>query len=184
MRQRGRGHGVAASPCAVLAIACALAGCSPALDWRESRPEGSGATLLFPCRPARHDREVRLGAASLRLQLHSCNAAGMTFSLAVADGAEPAQVTELLAALRAQALANLGSTVASERPLPAIVGATPNPRSALLRIAGQRPDGRRVVADAAFFVKGLRLYQATVLGEADPVGNETLETFFASIRLP
>jgi hypothetical protein len=184
MRQRGGRHGVAASPWAVLAIACALGACSPALDWRESRPEGSGATLLFPCRPARQDRDVRVGTATLRLQLHSCNAGDMTFSLAVADGAEPAQVTQLLAALRAQALANLGNSAASERPLPAISGATPNPQSALLRIAGQRPDGRRVVADAAFFVKGLRLYQAMVLGEGDPDRSETLETFFASIRFP
>jgi hypothetical protein len=36
----------------------------------------------------------------------------------------------------------------------------------------------------AFFVKGLRLYQATVLGDDDPADGETLETFFGSIRLP
>ena len=75
-------------------------------------------------------------------------------------------------------------SVAVEAPPPAIAGATPNGQSALLRIDGRRPDGRPVVARAAFFVKGLRLYQATVLGAGEPVNAEALETFFASIRLP
>jgi hypothetical protein len=169
---------------AALTVVLVVAACAPALDWREAHPEGSGASLLFPCRPARHDRSVRIADATLRLQLHSCSAGGATFSLAVADGAEPAQVTPLLAALRVQALANLGAAAAGERPLPAIAGATPNPESTLLRIIGRRGDGRRVVAHVAFFVKGLRLYQATVLGDDDPADGETLETFFGSIRLP
>jgi hypothetical protein len=45
---------------------------------------------------------------------------------------------------------------------------------------GRLPDGRRVVEDAAFFVKGLRVYAATVLGESIPA--EAVETFFASIK--
>jgi hypothetical protein len=183
MRQRDQQHRGAAPRLAVLMAALLLAACSPALDWRESHPAGSGAILLFPCRPDRHERSVRVDDTTLRLQLHSCSAGGATFSLTVADGAEPAQVTPLLAALRRQALANLGAASSTERPLPPITGATPNAQSALLRIVGQRPDGRRVVAQAAFFVKGLRLYQATVLGDDDP-GSETLATFFASIRLP
>ncbi len=68
-------------------------------------------------------------------------------------------------------------------PLPTIAGATPNPQSRFLRIEGRFPDGRVVVVHAAFFVKGVRVYQATVVGQGGgPVG-ETLETFFNSIRL-
>ena len=38
---------------------------------------------------------------------------------------------------------------------------------------------------AAFFVKGLRLYQATVLGDDDaPAAREAADTFFGAIRLP
>lgn len=168
---------------AVMLVALAAVACAPTLDWREARPEGAGVLMLFPCRPDRHEREVRMHAAPMRLQLHSCPAGGATFSLAVADTTDPAQVTPLLAALRAQAIANLNGA-AIEEPLPAIAGATPNGQSALLRIDGRRPDGRPVVAHAAFFVKGLRLYQATVLGAVEAVSAEALETFFASIRLP
>ena len=184
MRQRDEQHGDRPAQLAVLAAVLSLAACSPTFDWRESRPDGSGATLLFPCRPERHEGTVRVAETTLRLQLHSCSAGGATFSLTVGDGAEPAQVTPLLAALRNQALVNLGAAEATERDLPATAGATPNRESALLRIVGRRADGRRVVAHAAFFVKGLRLYQATVLADDDPAGSETLATFFGSIRLP
>jgi hypothetical protein len=183
MQKREQEPAVAASGAAAWALALVLAACSPALDWRESHPEGSGAVMMFPCRPERHERMVRIGDTTLRLQLHSCHAGGATFSLAAADVVDPLQVTPLLAALRRQALDNL-SGVATEMPLPAIAGATPNAQSALLRIVGRRPDGRRVVAHTAFFVKGLRLYQATVLGADEPAGSEALEIFFASIRLP
>ena len=96
---------------------------------------------------------------------------------------DPARVTPELSALRAQLLANLAAAATEERPL-ALAGATPNVQSARLHIVGKRPDGSRVVADAAFFVKGLTLYQATVLGSDDAPGREAVETFFGAIRLP
>jgi hypothetical protein len=171
-----------AAPAAGLLMLFALAGCAPTLDWREARPQGSGVAMMFPCRPDRQERTAQVETSTLRLQLHSCRAGGATFSLAAADGAEPAQVTSLLAALRSQALTKLSGSATAE-PLPAIVGATPNEQSALVRIVGRRADGRRVVAHAAFFVKGVRLYQAMVLDADDAVGSEAIETFFTSIRL-
>ena len=167
---------------ALVVVVVGLVACSPTFDWREARPLDSGAALMFPCRPDRHERMVVIGTATLRLQLSACTAGKATFSLATADAGDAAQVGPLLSALRSQAIANLGG-MASELPLPAIAGATQNPHSARLRIVGKRPDGRPVVAHAAFFVKGLRLYQATVLDGDEPTGAEALETFFASIRL-
>jgi hypothetical protein len=182
MHKRRPQHGVAA-PAAGWLAALVVGACAPALDWREAHPAGSGVTMMFPCRPDRQERTLQVGTATLRLQPHSCRAAGATFSLAAADGAEPAEVTPLLAALRSQALATLGG-VATEQPLLAIAGATPNARSVLLRVVERRPDGRRVVAYAAFFVKGLRLYQAMILGADETTGKEAIETFFSSIHLP
>ena len=85
-------------------------------------------------------------------------------------------------AFRVQAAANLAGA-ASELGAFSPPGATPNPRSARVAIVGKRPDGRRVVAQAAFFVKGLRLYQATVLNADVAGGPEAADTFFGAIRL-
>ena len=181
MQTRARRPGVR-SAAAALAGAIAALACSPVFDWRETRPEGSGVALMFPCRPAHQERTVRIGAAVLPMQLHSCSAGGATFALGRVDVADPADVTPLLAAFRVQATANLGGT-ASEQGVFAPPGATPNPQGVRIAFSGVRPDGSRVVAQAAFFVKGLRLYQATVLGADNAGGREAVDIFFGAIRL-
>ena len=163
----------------VAALLAALAACAPPFDWRDVRPEGSGVTMLFPCRPDRHERAVRIAGSELRMQMHSCTAAGATFSLAFVDAALPGQVAPLLAELRARAAGNIGG-VSEAHPF-APPGATPNEHSALLQTFGRLPDGRRVTEHAAFFVKGLRLYQATAIAESLPV--DAAQTFFGAIKL-
>ncbi len=167
---------------AAAALAATLAACAPTLDWREARPEGSAAVLLFPCRPQQQRRDVTLAGRLVAMRMNGCNAGGANFALATVDARDPGQVTAELAALRTQLLANIGSS-AEAQPL-VLAGATPNPESVRLRAVGNRPDGSRVVADAAFFVKGLTLYQATVLGSGDAPGGEAVDTFFGAIRLP
>lgn len=164
---------------AVALCAAALVACAPSLNWRETRPPGSGVAMLFPCRPDQQERTIRIAGAALRMQMHSCRAAGAEFSLVVADVAEAARVTPLLVALRAAAEANLGGA-STARPLP-LAGATPNEQSVLMRIEGRVPDGRRIVEHAAFFARGLRVYQVTTLGES--LDAEAIDTFFDSIKV-
>jgi hypothetical protein len=183
MTMTARRTGGVPPPSVGLVAALSILACTPALDWRETRPQGSGVAMMFPCRPERQERPVRVGDESLTLRLHSCTAAGSAFALAVADVADPARVTALLAALRSQAIANVDGTATVE-VMPSISGSTPNAQSARLRIVGKRPDGRRVVEHATFFVKGLTLFQATVIGAGEPVDRDAIDTFFGSIRLP
>jgi len=178
-RVRHRGvHGDAAA----LGAAMAVLACAPTFNWREVRPDGSGVATLFPCRPVKEERLTRIGTSASQMQLHSCGAGGATFSLAAIDAGDPAAVAPMLDALRDQAAANLAGPATEQGPF-APPGATPNPRSARVAIVGKRPDGRRVVAQAAFFVKGFRLYQATVLNADVAGGPEAADTFFGAIRL-
>jgi hypothetical protein len=181
MQTRARRPGVRGAAAALAAALVAVA-CSPTFDWREARPEGSGVALMFPCRPVMEERSSRIGAAATPIQLHSCAAGGAVFALAAIDAASPAGVTPMLDAFRVQTATNLAGA-ATELGAFSPPGATPNPRSARLAIVGKRPDGRRVVAQAAFFVKGLRLYQASVLNADTPGGPEAADTFFGAIRL-
>ena len=48
-----------------LAGAAALAGCSPALDWREVRLEAAPLKTMLPCKPERESRFVPNGALDL-----------------------------------------------------------------------------------------------------------------------
>ena len=181
MQTRARRPGVRGAAAALLAAITAVA-CSPVFDWREARPDGSGVALMFPCRPAMEDRQTQIGAAPAPIRVHSCATGGAVFALAAIDAADPAGVTPMLDAFRLQTAANLAGT-ATELGAFSPPGATPNPRSARLAIVGKRPDGRHVVAQAAFFVKGLKMFQATVLNADIAGGPQAADTFFGAIRL-
>ena len=92
-----------------------LAACAPALDWREVRPDDSGVTMLFPCKPDSHARRVSLGKQQVRLMLHACTAGGSTWALAFANVGDPALVGEALTELGVAAQKNLEAS--QSRPL-------------------------------------------------------------------
>ena len=168
---------------AILAAALAgpLSACSPALDWREMRPDGSGAVISFPCRPSSHARKVRLAGGDVELTLYACTAGDITWALAWADVTDPARVAQAVDELRRSAAANIGAVTATDLPL-AVPGATPNLGAGRVALSGQRSDGQVVQEQMAVVVKGTRVLQATALGAQLPP--EAMEIFFGGLRLP
>lgn len=160
--------------------ATVAAACSPALDWREVRPEGSGLVVLMPCKPSSYARSVRLAGEVAQLSLHACSADGLTWALAFTDLTDPARTSAALIELKASAMANLGATTSTAMPF-AMAGTTPNTASGRLDIAGRLPDGKPVREQVAVFSKGTRVFQATVVGASLPA--EVTETFFDGLRV-
>lgn len=160
--------------------AVVMLACSPALDWREVRPEGSGAVALFPCKPSSHARMVVLAGSAVRLTLSACTAAGATFGFAFADVADPRRVGPALAELADAALKNLSGRAERPRP-PEVSGMTPNPAAVRIRLSGRRPDGDPIEEEIAVFSKGTRIYQATVLGPK--LNREVTAMFFDGLKL-
>ena len=170
-----------------LLAALAVTACSPAFDWRESRPaDGLGA--LFPCNPETHVRQVLLAGVSQAMRLASCSAGGSTFAVSQVDAQEPARLTPLLQALRDALTGNVASAglagLAPSAPRVAdanVAGATAHPLAQRLVLEGRRADGAAFQAQAQFFCKGLRVYQVTVIGtRLDP---EAVDVFFSSLKL-
>ena len=166
---------------AAVFLASGLASCAPEANWRELSAEGSGVVTLFPCRPDHHVRPVRLADAQVRMEMLVCAAGGSTFALGFFDVADPARVKVTLGELRTIALANVRG-VAPQLALANIAGMTPNPQAVRLSAGGTLPGGSAVHVYAAFFAKGLRVYQATVIG-ADP-SPQWAETFFDGLKFP
>lgn len=166
--------------CWPLAVATLMLGCAPALDWRELRPADSELTVLFPCKPDSHARRVSLGPDAVRLELHACTAAGITWAVAFADLQDPARVGPALAELRTAAANNLSAAPAQPLPLK-VEGATPNPASQRVQFHGRMPDGRAVTEQVAVFAKGTRVFQAIAVGEK--LDTEAADSFFGSLRL-
>lgn len=166
-------------PCVAAALAALLAACSPTLNWRDVRPEGSGATLLMPCRPDEQRRDVTLAGATVRLSMSACRAGAQTWALAHADVGATSRVSAALTELRVAAAANLGASAPRTRPLD-VPGATPNTASQRLQLAGHLPDGTAVQEEVAVFARGTRVFQATVIGPSLPA--DGVQTFFTSLR--
>lgn len=158
----------------------AASACSPSRDWRELHPEGSSLVTRFPCKPDRHQREVRLAGQTVRMDMLVCQDQGTTFALAFADMADPGAVAPALDELRAAAVGNVKAEAVRETAL-AVPGMTPNPRAVRLQFDGQRPDGTSVQEQVGLFAYGMRVYQATVLaGRLQPA---EADTFLGALRV-
>lgn len=158
-----------------------LAACSPTLDWRDVRvDDGAALTALFPCKPQRRARALQVGAAPVRLEVAACEAGDDTYAVGFFDVAEPAVVGPALEILRKGVAANIGDAAAVAAPY-ALPGMTPSPFAARIDAAGRRPDGSTVRAHAVFFARGLRVYQASVIGAAPKA--DAVNAFIGGLKL-
>jgi len=166
--------------CATLTGALMFA-CSPALDWREVRPEGSGAAALFPCKPKTQTRTASVAGARVPMTLVSCEADGMTFALSHADLEDPSSVTPALVALRLALAGNLSARDVHSAAF-GVAGMTPNAETVRIAFSGRTPDGTPMHEQAVLFTHGTRVYQAVVLGAR--FDEAAADAFFESLRLP
>lgn len=158
-----------------------LMACSPVLDWREASIPDSGARALFPCKPEVHVRQVMLAGAVRPMHLSSCTAAERVYAVSHVDVGDVSRVTEVMQVLRSLAAENIGGapkTVGAQQ----VPGMTPNPLAERLAMAGKRPDGSAIEAQAVFFAKATVVFQATVVG--DRLDAEAVDTFFSALKLP
>jgi hypothetical protein len=162
------------------ALAIALAACTPTLNWREIQPEGSELFAMFPCKPERFARAVSLAGARVEMRMSSCVVDGVTYAVAHASVAEPAKVVAAMTELRAAITVNIAGS-ATELGAVSVPGMTPNPLAQRIALKGRGTDGSALQEQAVFFVKGLRVYQASIVGpKIDP---EAADTFIAGLRI-
>lgn len=167
-------------PWFAIAAAVATVACSPALDWRSVRPDGSRLVAMFPCKPASHARDVALAGITVRMTMHACRAGDVLYAVTFADLADPARVTPALVELRRAAAGNLGTADAPGDPA-RVTGMTPNDEARRVSLAGRRPDGSAIREQLAVFAFGTRVYQATVLGER--IDDDAARQFFDGLRI-
>jgi hypothetical protein len=160
-------------------LVVAQVGCSPGLDWREVRPEGSTVSMLFPCKPKSQSRQALLAGAPAPMTQLSCEAQGMTFALSHAELGDPRRVSPALQAMAAALAANLQAQVVRSTPLQ-VPGMTPSPAARQLSLSGRLPDATPAQERAALFAHGTHVYQAAVIG---PSPDSAAEIFFDSLRV-
>lgn len=157
-----------------------LAACSPALDWRQIRPDGLGVEVAFPCRPASQTRMVVLVGLPVEMTLYACSIDGQTFGLASAEMPDVRQVDAALAELTGAATRNISATVDAVVNAD-VPGMTPHARARRVRLIGRMPDGRAVIEYVMVFARGARVYQTTLIGSGPTAA--VVEAFFGSLKV-
>ncbi len=164
--------------------AALLAGCAPALDWRDVTL-GEQTRLQFPCKPDRIERRLPLAGAEVSARMLQCDAGGASWSAVEFEMVEPLRVHEALRELRTSFAQRLG---APQAPAVAasVAGATPSPEARRLELQGRLDDGTPVQARAVFVGRGTRAFQVVVLvrGDTAPRWAESADEFLASVRWP
>ena len=182
---RGRAPG-----CRRHAVACLLVallgvhGCSPTFNWRELRPQGTPLQALMPCKPEHATRSVPLAGASVAMNLHSCDAGGLSFAVAWVELGDPRRVEAALVEWPRASMAALRQDPAlAERPEARwdfrLQGAS---RTVGLAVQGTGPQGQAVQVRTAYFAQGSQVFQAVVYGQRLPTDVTT--TFFEGVHLP
>lgn len=162
-----------------LALLAMLGACSPVLDWREVRVDDAALSAWFPCKPQRRVRDLTVGTVAVRMEMAACTADRSTYAVSFLAMPDAAAVTQMLEALRTAAVANIGGEPARQSPFE-LSGATPNLAAGRLWLSGRLPGGAAVREQAAFFTRGLRVYQASVIGPA--IAPDAVETFISNLK--
>ncbi len=157
-----------------------LAACSPALNWREVRPDDSNLRLLLPCKPDKAQKQVPLGPTEVRLGMLGCEAAGATFAVAWAELPQGADQAAVLTQWERLTLRNMQAAEPAQPQALKVPGAAIAPAPRLVAATGRSPDGRAVQGRAAYFASGTRIFQAVIY--APDISAEAAETFFTSLR--
>jgi hypothetical protein len=176
------------------AAALLLAGCSPALDFRDVRAADGSFVIALPGRPQVATRTLEMPAGKVEMTMTSAGVGRTLFAVGVAPLPQaayaPGEVSTTLAWFRTGLLRNLGADqagllIAQDLQVPAQLAAGRTVRGAQ-SLSARGPagaDGRAVQLAARFYVVDDRLYQVVAMGAEGEIPALAQETFFASFRL-
>lgn len=162
--------------CWCAGVLLGVAGCSPALNWREVAGV-DGERWWFPCKPDRIERQVSLDGQTVPARMLVCDAQGATWSVMALAWPGQVDAARALAPARMTLMMNMN---AIEQPMPAgltVSGAQPH------WLSGRRADGEAVAAVAQFRVRGAWLVQQVVMSSqvdwAAHLTSSAIDPFFS-----
>lgn len=173
-------HGRSVALCVLCLLAFMLAGCDPALNWREVRNSDLGYTVLLPAKPASFDRSVDLDGLQVAMSMTAAEVDGTSFAVATAVVADAAQRTSALMAMQTAMTRNIQGEITEQKTITMKNGATAVQIYATGKAAR---DGQPLALFARFMVHGTRVFQVVALGPKEKLDAETADTFLSSFAL-
>ncbi|WP_322031908.1 hypothetical protein [Paraburkholderia sp. J76] len=168
----------------IVAVAFALAACSPTYDWRTISNDASGYSIDLPAKPDKDERRIDVNGTPMRMRVQTAEVAGDVFVVGTLDlpDAQPATQQKALDFLRAGLARNVGSG-AEARPVAVPLAAGGSVEGVEMRIAGKAgTNGDTRTIHARLVAKGARAYQVAIVGRTEPPV-EQIDQFFQSFKL-
>jgi len=164
---------------AVLICALALlASCSPKYNWREAHGDKLQFTVLLPAKPASFSRQIDLNGTPVTMTMTAAEIDGVTFAVGAAELSDAAQTPKALESMRTALVNNIGGAV-QEAKLP---GQALNGDHALDLSATGMVQGRPMRLMARLIARDKRIFQVLIMGGAQEVAPEHVDTFFTSFK--
>lgn len=163
--------------CVVMLI---VAGCSPALNWREVRNSDAGYTVLLPAKPTSFERSVDLDGVRVMMNMTAAEANGVSFAVATAVVADEAQRAGALMAMQTAMTRNIQGKITEQKTIPLKNGIS----VIQIRATGKAArNGEPLVLFARFLMHDTRVFQVIALGPKDKLDTEASDTFLNSFSL-
>ena len=168
-----------------IASVAALAGCTPALNWRELPLPPTAAHALLPCKPDHAERSVPLGGEPTLLLVIGCEAGGATFAVTATTVAAGRSPDALLQGWQQATLANMQASGEVTRQPFHPASALPLAHAQRVAAQGLGPNGRAVYAQAVWTARaaeggGSELVHAVVYSERPQP--EAANAFFDGLK--
>jgi hypothetical protein len=159
----------------LLAAALTLCACSPDHNWREVHGQQAPFTVLLPAKPATHAQPVNLDGIRVTMNMTAAEVNGVMFAVGSAELPDPAQVQPALKAMKTAMVRNIGGSTSRETPVAGM------PAASDIEADGSR-GGRPLRMVARFTFSGKTVYQAVIVGPAQEMSPETVDTFLRSFK--
>ena len=171
----------------LLAIPALLAGCSPALDWREVHSTAGNYTIMMPARPVTATRSINLAGTPVDMHMTGSRVGDVTFAVGTATLPTVEAALAVLPAMREKLIQNMQGTITKEHVL-AVPRGNQDGAFVVHEILAHGPATHMEHDQAHTLYLRLtainqQVYQLLISGPADRIKEEDAAVYFSSFRL-
>jgi hypothetical protein len=155
-----------------LLLALTLSACSPKYDWRDYRSNDAPYAVLFPGKPATQTRGIKLDQLEVSMTMTAAEVDGVIFAVGSAQLPDAALAPAAVEAMKTALVNNIGASVADNKSAAA----------GTLDVEGRR-NGEPMRLIGRFVAKDKRIYQVIVMGNANNIVQDNVDTYLSSFKL-
>lgn len=172
-----------ASLCILSVMMLNLSACSPQLDWREVRSANPAFVVVLPAKPATFSRTVNLDGQQVMMTMTAAEVDHVTYAVGTAALPDAEKARNALDSMRIALVKNIGGVIKLEKRTDDKTAQTTSLEIEALGPPSADSGGQAIKLFARFVAKDKQVYQVLILGRANVISGDAVDTFFTSFKL-